>query len=205
MLRVCEGMKRIMIEFTKAPSLILGSETSAMARKNRRNEVKSSLVRRRKRKPEKATVDWNRHASAAVLQRSKPGGCAAYCHNSFHHVICHALMLPFKRILTTSSRASNLFASSYSKIYIRLTHNSGKPSPLRHRDWGVIGRLSRPPALSEEEPNEEEEEGGKTAVRYQTDNYTPVSNPTPSRWAQHRASMKTKFPKGWAPPHKLSR
>jgi len=68
--------------------------------------------------------------------------------------------------------------------------------------------LSRPPpALSEEAPNadEEEEEGGKTAVRYQTDNYTPVSDPTPSRWAQHRASMKTKFPKGWAPPHKLSR
>jgi Neugrin len=115
-------------------------------------------------------------------------------------------MLPsFYRTLTTSSRASNLVAS-YSRIHIRLTHNSGKPSALRHRDWGVVGRLSRPPALTEEEPNEEvEEEGGKTAVRYQTDNYTPVSNPTPSRWAQHRASMKTQFPKGWAPPHKLSR
>jgi hypothetical protein len=117
------------------------------------------------------------------------------------------LILPFYRALTTtSSKASNLIAP-YSRIYIRLTHNSGKPSTLRHRDWGVVGHLSRPPALSEEEPNEEEEEeeGGKTAVRYQTDNYTPVSDPTPSRWAQHRASMKTKFPKGWAPPHKLSR
>ena len=114
-------------------------------------------------------------------------------------------MLPsFYRTLTTSSKASNLVAS-YSRIYIRHTHNSEKPSPFRHRDWGVIGRLSRPPALSEEEPNEEVEEGGKTAVRYQTDNYTPVSDPTPSRWAQHRASMKTKFPQGWAPPHKLSR
>ena len=111
----------------------------------------------------------------------------------------------FYRTSTTASTFSNLVAS-YSRIYIRLTHNSGKPSPLRHRDWGVVGRLSRPPALSEEEPNEEEEEdGGKTAIRYQTDNYTPASDPTPSRWAQHRASMKTKFPKGWAPPHKLSR
>jgi hypothetical protein len=109
-------------------------------------------------------------------------------------------MLPFYR---TSSKASNLFAS-YSRICIRLAHNSGKPSPFRRRDWGVVGHLSRPPALSEEEPNEEEE-GGKPAVRYQTDNYTPVSDPTPSRWAQHRASLKTKFPKGWAPPHKLSR
>jgi hypothetical protein len=113
-------------------------------------------------------------------------------------------MLPFY-LYRTSSKASNLFAP-HSRIYIRLTHNSGKPSPFRHRDWGVVGRLSRPPALSEEEPNEEgEEEGGKMAVRYQTDNYTPVSDPTPSRWAQHRASLKTKFPKGWAPPHKLSR
>jgi hypothetical protein len=117
------------------------------------------------------------------------------------------LMLPFyyRTLTTSSSKASNLFAS-YSRIYTRLTHSSGNPSPLRHRDWGVVGRLSRPPALSEEEPNgEEEEEGGKTAVRYQTDNYTPVSDPTPSRWAQHRASLKTKFPTGWAPPHKLSR
>ena len=116
-------------------------------------------------------------------------------------------MLPFHRILTASSRASNLIASSHSRIYTRLTHNSGKPSALRHRDWGVVGRLSRPPALSEEEPKEEEdeEEGGKTPGRYQTDNYTPVSDPTPSRWAQHRASLKTKFPEGWAPPHKLSR
>src|ERR1700679_3577502 len=117
-------------------------------------------------------------------------------------------MLPsyFYRILTTSSKAPNLVAS-HPRIYIRLAHNSGKPSALRHRDWGVVGRLSRPPALSEEEPNdeEEEEEGGKTAVRYQTDNYTPVSNPTPSRWAQHRASLKAKFPEGWGPPHKLSR
>jgi hypothetical protein len=121
-------------------------------------------------------------------------------------VIRHALMLPFYRTLTTtSSKASNLFATN-SRIHIRLAHNSRNPSPLRHRDWGVVGRLSRPPALSEEEPNEEdEEEGEKTAVRYQTDNYTPVSDPTPSRWAQHRASLKTKFPKGWAPPHKLSR
>jgi hypothetical protein len=117
-------------------------------------------------------------------------------------------MLPFfYRILTTSSKAPNLVAS-YPRIYIRLAHNSRKPFALRHRDWGVVGRLSRPPALSEEEPNDEEgeeEEGGKTSVRYQTDNYTPVSNPTPSRWAQHRASLKTKFPEGWAPPHKLSR
>lgn len=118
------------------------------------------------------------------------------------------LSFHFYRILTTSSKAPNLVAS-YPRIYIRLAHNSGKPSALRHRDWGVVGRLSRPPALSEseEEPNdeEEEEEGGKTSVRYQTDNYTPVSNPTPSRWAQHRASLKTKFPDGWAPPHKISR
>jgi hypothetical protein len=124
-------------------------------------------------------------------------------HNPFHHVIRHPSMLPSNlyRTLTTS----NLVAS-YSRIQTRLTHNSGKPpAALRHRDWGVVGRLSRPPALSEEEPNIEEEEGGKTAVRYQTDNYTPVFDPTPSRWAQHRASMKTKFPEGWAPPHKLSR
>ncbi len=105
-----------------------------------------------------------------------------------------------------ASKASNLVAS-YSRICTRLAHNSRNPPALRHRDWGVVGRLSRPPALSEEEPKEgvQEEEGGKKAVRYQTDNYSPVSDPTPSRWAQHRVSMKTKFPEGWAPPHKLSR
>jgi hypothetical protein len=99
------------------------------------------------------------------------------------------------------------------RICIRLAHNSGNPSTWRHRDWGVVGRLSRPPALSDDEPNggelEEEEGGGggggKKAVRYQTDNYTPESGPTPLRWAQHRASLKAKFPEGWAPPHKLSR
>jgi len=116
-------------------------------------------------------------------------------------------MLPFYRSLTSSSSKVPNLVSSYSRIYTRFTHSSGKPSVLPHRDWGVVGRLSRPPALSEEAPNEEEgeEEGKKTAVRYQTDNYTPVSDPTPSRWAQHRASMKTKFPEGWAPPHKISR
>ncbi len=116
-------------------------------------------------------------------------------------------MLPFYRPFRLSlSKASNLIAI-YSKICIRLTHNAGKPSTLRHRDWGVVGHLSRPPSLSEEEPNEgvEDEEDEKKAVRYQTDNYSPVSDPTPSRWAQHRASMKAKFPEGWAPPHKLSR
>lgn len=116
-------------------------------------------------------------------------------------------MLPFYRSLTSSSSKVPNLVSSYPRIYTRFTHNSAKPSVLRHRDWGVVGRLSRPPALSEEAPNEgeEEEEGKKTAVRYQTDNYTPVSDPTPSRWAQHRASMKTKFPDGWAPPRKISR
>jgi len=116
-------------------------------------------------------------------------------------------MLPFYRPFRLSlSKASNLIAI-YSKICIRLTHNAGKPSTLRHRDWGVVGHLSRPPSLSEEEPNEgvEDEEDEKKAVRYQTDNYSPISDPTPSRWAQHRASMKAKFPEGWAPPHKLSR
>ena len=116
-------------------------------------------------------------------------------------------MLPFYRPFRLSlSKASNLIAI-YSKICIRLTHNAGKPSTLRHRDWGVVGHLSRPPSLSEEEPNEgvEDEEDEKRAVRYQTDNYSPISDPTPSRWAQHRASMKAKFPEGWAPPHKLSR
>jgi hypothetical protein len=115
-------------------------------------------------------------------------------------------MLPFYRSL----RPSNLIAS-YSRIRTRLAHSSGKPAALRHRDWGVVGRLSRPPALTDEVPNvgaqqEEDEEGvGRKTVRYQTDNYTPGSDPTPSRWAQHRASLKEKFPDGWAPPHKLSR
>ncbi len=116
-------------------------------------------------------------------------------------------MLPLYRPFRLSlSKASNLIVI-YSKICIRLTHNAGKPSALRHRDWGVVGHLSRPPSLSEEEPNEgvEDEEDEKKAVRYQTDNYSPISDPTPSRWAQHRASMKAKFPEGWAPPHKLSR
>jgi neugrin len=117
-------------------------------------------------------------------------------------------MLPFfhRPFRLSLSKASNLIAI-YSKSWIRLTHNSGKPSALRHRDWGVVGRLSRPPALSEEEPSEgvQDEEDEKKAVRYQTDNYSPISDPTPSRWAQHRASMKAKFPEGWAPPHKLSR
>jgi hypothetical protein len=117
------------------------------------------------------------------------------------------MLLPFYRPL----RPSNLLAS-YSRICTRLAHNSGKPPTWRHRDWGVVGRLSRPPALtSNDEPNEGQqqeegaEEGGKKPVRYQTDNYTPGSDPTPSRWAQHRASLKEKFPDGWAPPHKLSR
>lgn len=93
-----------------------------------------------------------------------------------------------------------------SRIFSRHTHNYGKPSPFRHRDWGVVGHISRPLALSEEDPDgrEKEEEEGKKA-RYQTDNYTPEPGPTPSTWVQHRASMKAKFPGGWAPPHKLSR
>jgi hypothetical protein len=75
---------------------------------------------------------------------------------------------------------------------------------LRQRDWGVVGRLSRPPTLLEEEP-EEEKDGKNSKVRYQTDNYTPASDPTPLQWSQHRASLKARFPQGWAPPHKLSR
>src|SRR6266702_1102246 len=92
-------------------------------------------------------------------------------------------------------------------ISFRLVHNSGKNTPLPHRDWGVVGRLSRAPTLAAEEPHEEEEgeeEDAKNA-RYQTDNYAPESDPTPMRWAKHRASLKEKFPEGWAPPHKLSR
>lgn len=167
-------------------------------------KLKSSLVRRRK--PEKATVGtatpWqpccNDQNSVAVLPR------CLFRHIHSTHVIYPALMLPFfYRTLTTSPKASNLVAS-YSRIRIRLAHDSRNPSPFRHRDWGVVGRLSRPPALTEE-PNEGEEEGRKTTVRYQTDNYTPMSKPTPSHWARHRASLKTKFPDGWAPPHKLSR
>lgn len=114
-------------------------------------------------------------------------------------------MLPF-------IRRPSIRLASCSKICLRLTHNPGKPSFVRHRDWGVIGHLSRPPPLSEEVPKnregeqeEEELEGNGKKARYQTANYTPESDPTPSRWAQHRASMKAKFPQGWAPPHKISR
>src|SRR6267378_1345951 len=87
-------------------------------------------------------------------------------------------------------------------IHLRLVHNSGKNAPLPHRDWGVVGRLSRaPPTLSGEAPDGEEEgEEDATNVRYQTDNYTPESDPTPVCWAKHRASMKANFPEGWAPP-----
>lgn len=92
----------------------------------------------------------------------------------------------------------------YSRLSLRCAHSSGRPSPLRQRDWGVVGRLSRPPTLLEEEP-EEEKDGKNSKVRYQTDNYTPTSDPTPPQWSQHRASLKTRFPEGWAPPHKLSR
>ena len=88
----------------------------------------------------------------------------------------------------------------------RLVHDSGKSLP--QRDWGVVGRLSRAPTLVSEEPDvkeeDEDEEDAKNA-RYQTDNYTPKSDPTPIHWAKHRASLKAKFPEGWAPPHKISR
>lgn len=98
-------------------------------------------------------------------------------------------------------------------ISFRLVHDSGKSTSLPHRDWGVVGRLSRAPTLApgvepdgKEEGGEEEEEGAKkNNARYQTDNYTPEYDPTPMRWAKHRASLKAKFPEGWAPPHKLSR
>jgi len=65
--------------------------------------------------------------------------------------------------------------------------------------------LSRPRPLSGDPDEPDGEEGAKKKARFQTDNYTPTSEPTPLLWAQHRASMKSKFPKGWAPPHKLSR
>ena len=102
--------------------------------------------------------------------------------------------------LTTHSKP----VTAYSRLSFRRIHSSDRSSPLRQRDWGVVGRLSQPPALSEEEP-EEEEDGKKLKVRYQTDNYTPTPDPTPPQWSQHRASLKAKFPQGWAPPHKLSR
>jgi hypothetical protein len=89
----------------------------------------------------------------------------------------------------------------------RLVHDSGKGTSLPQRDWGVVGRVSRAPTLVSEEPavEEEEEETDAKNARYQTDNYTPESDPTPMHWAKHRASMKAKFPEGWAPPHKISR
>ena len=90
-------------------------------------------------------------------------------------------------------------------ISSRSVHNSGKDTSLPQRDWGVVGRVSRAPTLTSEEPSGEEEEEDTKNARYQTDNYTPKSGPTPVRWAKHRASMKAKFPDGWAPPHKLSR
>ena len=92
-------------------------------------------------------------------------------------------------------------------ISFRLVHNSGKGTSLPHRDWGVVGRLSRAPTLAPvEEPDGEEEEAEYAKkMRHQTDNFTPESDPTPVRWAKHRASLKEKFPDGWAPPHKLSR
>jgi hypothetical protein len=94
-------------------------------------------------------------------------------------------------------------------ISFRLVHNSGKSTSLPQRDWGVVGRLSRAPTLVPGgEPDGKEEEGEEEDAknaRYQTDNYTPEYDPTPMRWAKHRASLKEKFPEGWAPPHKLSR
>jgi len=88
---------------------------------------------------------------------------------------------------------------------LRFTHSSGKRFPLLQRDWGVVGHLSRPRSLSGDPDEPDGEEGATKKARYQTDNYTPVSDPTPSHWAQHRASIKSKFPDGWAPPHKISR
>ena len=112
-------------------------------------------------------------------------------------------MLPFISTRYCPLAPSKLVAA-YSRIHFRRAYNSGKPPPsLPLRDWGVIGRLSRPPSLSGEEPDDEDDI--KKKVRYQTDNYTPKSSPTPSRWSHHRSSMKAKFPQGWAPPHKLSR
>jgi len=100
--------------------------------------------------------------------------------------------------------APSKLIAAYTRIRFTRAYGSGKPPPsLRLRDWGVVGRLSKPPSLSEEEPDEEDDV--KKKVRYQTDNYTPKSNPTPPRWSHHRTSLKAKFPQGWAPPHKLSR
>lgn len=115
----------------------------------------------------------------------------------------HFIMLPCFRTTYYPLRL-NLVASC-PRVSLRLAHNSGQSSPLRHRDWGVVGHLSPPPSLFEEESDGEEQEEDEKKARYQTANYTPESDPTPLRWAQHRASMKAKFPKGWAPPHKLSR
>jgi hypothetical protein len=112
-------------------------------------------------------------------------------------------MLSFIRTHYCPSTPSKLVAA-YSRLSHRRAYSSEKPSPLRQRDWGVVGRLSRPAALSEEK-SEEEEDGNNLKVRYQTDNHSPRTDPTPSQWLQHRASMKAKFPQGWAPPHKLSR
>ena len=114
-------------------------------------------------------------------------------------------MLPFITTRYCPLASSNLVAA-YSKIRFIRAYGSWNPPPsLRHRDWGVAGHLSRPTSLSEEEPDEEDDVKKKKKVRYQTDNYAPKSNPTPSRWSHHRTSMKAKFPQGWAPPHKLSR
>lgn len=113
-------------------------------------------------------------------------------------------MLPF--ILTRSCplAAPSKLVETYSRIPFRRAYNSGKPPPsLRLRDWGVVGHLSRLPSLSEEELDDKDDV--KKKVRYQTDNYTPKSEPTPSQWSHHRAALKAKFPEGWAPPHKLSR
>ena len=161
-----------------------------------------------KRRPEKATVDRTATPLNQGCNGRKPVAVLLFpfCNPSNHVIsLSPSMILPFYRPL----RPSNLIAS-LSRVCTRLAHSSGKPPTLRHRDWGVVGRLSRPPALIDEVPNDgvqqEDEEGSeKKTVRYQTDNYTPGSNPTPSRWAQHRASLKEKFPDGWAPPHKLSR
>jgi hypothetical protein len=153
------------------------------------------------------------HGSASTQIRRLAcefGGCATYCHiyPTQRYVIYLLplplvfIMLPFVRTCCCPLRP-NLVSSCY-RVSFRLVHNSGKAFPLRHRDWGVVGHLSQPPSLAEEAPDGEEQ-GDKKKVRYQTANYRPESDPTPLRWAQHRASMKAKFPEGWAPPHKISR